>query len=54
MQLTLEQFLEQEREKLKQFEAYWKRNAKKEPETFPSSLMAGDWDEMLAEFDGNE
>ncbi|PSV00509.1 hypothetical protein [Photobacterium kishitanii] len=51
--ITLQHFLEIERKRLIQFEAYWKKNGEQNPEMFPSQMLSGDWDEMLLFFDND-
>ncbi|MBY3789348.1 MULTISPECIES: hypothetical protein [Photobacterium] len=52
--ITLEEFIKQEQVKLQSFEAYWRKNEIIKPELFPSELLAGDWDEMLAIYSEEE
>lgn len=45
--MTLEEFCESVRVELASFEAEWKANVIKQPESFPSSIPEGEWWEQF-------
>lgn len=52
--MTLDEFVQDERDRLTKFEAWWRRMHAKDPEAFPLDMgknNAGLWSEMLMDFD---
>lgn len=47
---TLEQFIQQQRKYLDEFEQSWIKNNRQRPEQFPDKLEEGIWWEMLQTF----
>jgi hypothetical protein len=50
-ELTLEQYLASERDRLEKFEAFWKLHQKHRPSEFPVTLPYGDWEEQFEFFE---
>lgn len=54
-EMTLEEFLAEERRRLVAFESYWSTRRSELPGRYPAAMLPGDWDEQLgAYFDGCE
>lgn len=49
--MNLDQFIAEEKQRIAEFEAWWRHWAKKTPDRFPSEMGAGEWDEALMTFD---
>jgi len=49
-EITLDEFLEQERARLDLFRKMWLKGMMKEPENYPAKMEPGDWDEQLLAF----
>jgi len=57
MPRTLDEFITEQKELLKKFEKYWRREHAKDPEMFPLEFEddnSGEWDEQLSFFEGDE
>lgn len=49
--MTLEQYLEYEKNRLGAFAVWYSDNKKLSPSKFPNDLQLGDWDEQLMMFE---
>lgn len=47
-QITIEQFIEREKDFLARFEKNWQNEQREEPENFPSAMQEGEWQEQFA------
>lgn len=52
--ITLDEWLEMERKRIEQFASFYRREAGSEPENWPLSQGAGEWDEQYLMWDGSE
>jgi len=52
--MNLNEFLETERQILKNFEEFWKVQQIELPDFFPNTLESGDWTEQLLAFQSND
>lgn len=48
--MKLEQWVKEGHEQLRAFFEWWGKQAKKNPEAFPTELSAGDWNEQYESF----
>ena len=53
-EISLDEFIRMEQERLDKFKAYWIRESKVNDLEFPLFLLSGDWDEMYMIFDEND
>lgn len=52
--MTLDEFLQEQRERLSKFEAYWRKNNARDPDAFPMAMdedNSGLWFEQFDFFD---
>jgi hypothetical protein len=49
---TLDEFVDEQKELLDKFEKEWLNAHAKAPESFPMTMLKGDWDESLYDFEG--
>ncbi|WP_318521201.1 hypothetical protein [Photobacterium leiognathi] len=49
--IDLDQFINEMQQRLDKFKHYWQMEQKKDPDAFPSKMLAGDWDEQFNFFD---
>jgi hypothetical protein len=49
--MTLDEFIDEQKELLVAFEKYWRKMMKSAPDDFPLSMDEGDWDEQLLVYD---
>ena len=52
--MTYQEFIEEQRQRLIDFEAYWLGMNHQHPDQFPMDMESGDWDEQLAIFNDND
>lgn len=52
--MTLEEFIQEQHERVEKFKADYERNNAKDQEVFPLDLAPGQWDEQLQIFEGGD
>lgn len=45
--MTLDEFIDEQKELLTKFEKFWRKKMKTDPDEFPLAMDGGDWDEQL-------
>lgn len=49
--MTLEQYIEETKQRLAKFEEHWRLENSKDPENWPNEMSSGDWDEQFNIFE---
>ena len=49
--ISLENFIEQEYKRLREFVQYWQTHQRELPDNYPNKLSPGEWDEQLRAFE---
>jgi hypothetical protein len=53
-EITLDEFIAEQKSELDKFAAEWRENQAKEPQHWPERMPLGEWDEQLRAFDSYE